>query len=66
VLLKAAWCGGVRLRVAQFLANLWQGRLRCGEPVLPQPLHGVESSRDLALRLAGSPIHPLRVMRAGQ
>jgi hypothetical protein len=25
VLLKAAWCGDVRLRVAQFLANLWQG-----------------------------------------
>jgi hypothetical protein len=21
----AAWCGDVRLRVAQFLANLWQG-----------------------------------------
>jgi hypothetical protein len=27
VLLKAAWCGDVRLRVAQFLANLWQGSL---------------------------------------
>jgi hypothetical protein len=25
VLLRAAWCGDVRLRVAQFLANLWQG-----------------------------------------
>ena len=25
MLLRAAWCGDVRLRVAQFLANLWQG-----------------------------------------
>jgi hypothetical protein len=29
---RVGWWGGVRLRVAQFLANLWQGTLRvvCG------------------------------------
>ena len=27
MLLKATWCGDVRLRVAQFLASLWQGSL---------------------------------------
>jgi hypothetical protein len=47
VLLKAAWCGDARLRVAQFLANLWQGALRV-------PPSAPKSGRSLVAVASGS------------